>query len=288
MAVRGRNRDYEHIVFTRADGVTEIRIHCDGGPWIWPGYRPHLEFADAFREVTADPETRAVILTGTGDVFCGLKPMDGAAPPDPTRALAWDPSWRERSYPETWDEQWYGGPYPKRWDPAWWEGANVLTSFLDIDVPVVSVINGPAWVHSEMPLLADLVVAADTASFADHAHFARDFVPGDGVHLVWLHLLGTIRGKYFLLTGQTIGAHEARQLGVVSEVVPAADALARGWELARELAARPRPVLRYTRAALNIELRKLMGAALSHGLAVEGLGLYSKALDGPPAAGGPA
>ncbi len=251
MTAGSRRRDYEHIAITRDAGVTELRIHRDGGPWIWPGIRPHLELVDAFREVTADPETRVVILTGTGDVFC-YPDMD------PTTG-------RVREFPDRWH------------DAVWWDGAHVLQTFLAIDVPVVSVINGPAWVHSEMPLLADIVVAADTASFSDHAHFPRDVVPGDGMHLVWLHLLGSTRGKRFLLCGETIQAEEALALGVVSEVVPAADALARGWELARDLARRPRPILRYTRAALNLGLRELMASALSHGLALEGLGVYAKA-----------
>src|SRR5262249_49559386 len=151
-----------HIVFTTSDGVTEVRIHCDEGPWIWPGTRPHLEFVDAFREVTADPDTRVVILTGTGDAFCALREMDAAEGSKgySTDPVAWSERWRERAYPATWDAQWYGGPYPERWDNVWWEGAQVLSSFLDIDVPVVSVVNGPAFVHSEIPLLADIVIAA--------------------------------------------------------------------------------------------------------------------------------
>ena len=279
MATSGRYRDYQHVIFTKNEGVTELRIHRDGGPWIWPGMRPHLEFIDAFREVTADPETRVVILTGTGDVFCTIKSATSGC--ERSSSVEWDDSWRHTSYPSTWDSGWYGGSYPDRWDNVWWEGTHVLSAFLDIDVPVISVVNGPAWVHSEMPLLADLVIAADTASFADHAHFARDFVPGDGVHLVWMHLLGTIRAKHFLLTGRTILAQEALELGLVSEVVPAAEALERGWELARQLARRPYPLLRYTRAALNTELRKLMGSALSHGLALEGLGLFAKLAEEP-------
>jgi enoyl-CoA hydratase/carnithine racemase len=50
---------------------------------------------------------------------------------------------------------------------------------LEIEVPVISAVNGPAWRHSEIPLLCDIVLAAaNTAQFQDSAHFPSDVVPG--------------------------------------------------------------------------------------------------------------
>jgi enoyl-CoA hydratase/carnithine racemase len=123
------------------------------------------------------------------------------------------------------------------------------------------------------------VIASDTALFADKTHFTRDSVPGDGVHLIWPFLLGPRRGKYFLMTGQEIDAHEALRLGIVNEVVPP-DLLAhRSWELALEWSAKPLPLLRYTREALNIFEREHLGytTGLSHGLALEGAGFADTA-----------
>ena len=54
------------------------------------------------------------------------------------------------------------------------------------------------------------------ASFQDAAHFLLGGVPGDGVHIVWPALLGPNRGRYFLLTGQSITASEAQGLGIVA------------------------------------------------------------------------
>ena len=43
-------------------------------------------------------------------------------------------------------------------------------NLLDIPVPMISAINGPAWRHSEMPLLCDVVLASENAAFQDSGH----------------------------------------------------------------------------------------------------------------------
>jgi enoyl-CoA hydratase/carnithine racemase len=74
---------------------------------------------------------------------------------------------------------------------------------------------------------------------------------------VWPYLLGARRAKYFLLTGQEIDAQEALRLGVVNEVLPPSELLARAWELAAEWAAKPLALLRYTKEAINVVERNL-------------------------------
>ncbi len=230
---------YESIVVTREGGVTEVRFHTDGGPLLWNA-AAHREGGDAFAEVAGDRETKVVIVTGTGDAFC-----------------------------DDIDRESFAGR--TAWEPIFWEGKRLLKCLLDIDVPVIGAINGPAFIHAEVPLLTDIVVAADTAVLADKAHFSTGSVPSDGVHLVWPYLLGPRRAKYFLMTNQEITASEALQLGVVNEVVPAAQVHERAWELARGLAEKPLPFLRYTREALNVFERQHLLAGLSHGLALEGV-----------------
>ena len=232
---------YRHVAFDRRDGVLEVRLHTDGGPMVWSP-SAHRELADAYGDIAGDPETKVVVLTGTGDSF--IASMDTAA------FMAAGLSW----------------------DVIWWEGKRLLTNLIDIEVPVIGVVNGPAHVHAEMAVMSDIVLAADTAVFSDAPHFAYGTVPGDGVHVVWENLLGTNRGRYFLLTAHTIDAHEAQRLGVVSEVLPADAVLARAHELAQGLASRPLSVLRYTRAALTMRLRRMLLDGLSHGLALEGCG----------------
>ncbi len=145
---------------------------------------------------------------------------------------------------------------------------------------MVAAVDGRATVHAELAVLSDIVIASDRAVFADAPHFGFGTVPGDGVHLVWPYLLGPNRGRYFLLTGQRLGAAEAERLGVVSEVLAPEDLLPRARELAARLAGTPDVVLRYTRQAITLPLRRLMADGLAHGLALEGLGAYASWPDG--------
>jgi len=147
---------------------------------------------------------------------------------------------------------------------------------LEIEVPVISAINGPAWRHSEIPLLCDIVLAADTAQFQDSAHFPSEVVPGDGMHIVMPLLLGLNRGRYYLLTGQTLDATQAHQFGLVAEVLPPDRLMARAWELAEGLAKKPTLALRYTRLLLTEYLRRQMQDLLGYGLGMELLALIEK------------
>ena len=109
---------------------------------------------------------------------------------------------------------------PSSYDPIYWEGKHVLVNLLNIEVPVISAINGPATRHCEIPLLSDIVLASEDCIFQDSAHFQGGMVPGDGVHIVFPFLLGPNRARYFLLMGQEIDALEAKSLGLVNEVMP--------------------------------------------------------------------
>ena len=120
--------------------------------------------------------------------------------------------------------------------------------------------------------MCDIVLASDTAAFQDSGHFVSGLVPGDGMHVVYPMLLGLNRGRYFLLTGQTIGAQEAKDLGLVSEVLPQPELLPRAWALAEQLAQQSDLVLRYTRVATTQVVKRAMLDILGYGLALEGLG----------------
>jgi enoyl-CoA hydratase/carnithine racemase len=239
---------YTGIRFARDGGVLEMTLHTRGGPALWgTSLRSlHAELGHAFRDIAQDYENKVVILTGTGDSF--ISAMDADEPyPEPSLAAMW----------------------PRIQD----EGQALLTNLLAIPVPMVAAVNGPALIHAELAVLCDIVLAADTAEFADLAHVPGGAVPGDGVHTVWPMLLGPNRGRYFLLTGERIGADEAKRLGVVGEVLGADALLPRARELAGQLARKPALQLRHTRAVLVRELRRRMFDELSNGLAHEGLAM---------------
>ena len=240
---------YRNIAFERRGGVVRMRLHTDGGSLTWGSSEgsTHAQLSDAFHDLACDPDLRALILTGTGDVFCTeLNPREN---PSTITATNWARLMRE--------------------------GRELLLRLLDVEVPVIAAVNGPVHIHSELPALADIVLAAETAEFADRVHFSYGIVPGDGVHVIWPMLLGPNRARHFLLTGSAIGAREAQVLGVVAEVLPAAQLQERAWALGASFERKPMIALRNTRLALTRRLRRELNDDLDLGLALEGLGLLS-------------
>ena len=142
---------YTCIHMRRENGILEMRFHTDNGPLRW-GLGPHGELPDAFADVARDRENRVVILTGTGDEWSGVRATPGQSAISP-------------------------GVTANAFDRVHWEGRALLMNLLNIEVPVIAAINGPAWRHGEIPLLSDIVLAADTAAFQDSAHFPNGLVP---------------------------------------------------------------------------------------------------------------
>lgn len=242
---------YQTIRFLRTDGVLEMTLHTRGGDALWgiSEQSLHNELGLACADIARDSQNKVVILTGTGNTFI-------AAMDDQERAA-------EASLGEMW----------KR---IYVEGLALLERLLEIPVPVIAAVNGPALIHAEIAVLSDIVLAAEHAEFADIAHIPGGAVPGDGVHTVWPMLLGPNRGRYFLLTGERISAVEAQRLGVVGEVLSADALLPRARQLAEQLAALPDQVLRHTRRLLVRNLRRRIQEELDVGLAVEALAMLNR------------
>jgi enoyl-CoA hydratase/carnithine racemase len=52
---------------------------------------------------------------------------------------------------------------------------------------------------------------APSTVFQDKPHFEFGIVPGDGIHLLWQQVIGTVRGRYFILTRQELDAQTAKE-----------------------------------------------------------------------------
>jgi enoyl-CoA hydratase/carnithine racemase len=227
---------------TRSEsGVLEIAFHTDGGKLIFNGHT-HEQFTELFHQVGEDPDNRVVILTGSGDAF-----MDSIAPDG------------------------FDFFSPRGYDKIFREGRKILMNILDIEVPMIAALNGPVLLHSEYVLLCDIVLATPATVFQDMPHKAFGIAPNDGIHLLWPEVLGSIRGRYFILTQQKIAAEEAKSLGVVNEIVPADRLLGRARELAASIAAQPPLTTKYTRIGFTQRLRRIVDEGIGYGLALEGI-----------------
>src|ERR1700758_1806408 len=172
-------------------GVLEVALHTDGGTLVFNGYT-HEQFVDLFHAIGSDPDNRVVILTGSGDAFMERITVDG-----------------------------FDFFTPRGYDKIYREGKKVLMNLLDVQVPLIAAVNGPVRLHSEYILLADIVLATPSTVFQDKPHFDLGVASGDGVHLLWQEAIGSIRGRYFILTQQELDSQTAKERGAVNEIVPA-------------------------------------------------------------------
>ncbi len=203
--------------------MLEVALHTDGGKLVFNGHT-HEQFVDLFHAIGCDRDNRVVILTGSGDAFMESISPDG-----------------------------FDFFTPQGYDKIYREGRKVLMNILDIEVPLIAAVNGPVRLHSEYILLADIVLATPTTVFQDQPHFEFGIAPGDGVHLLWPEVIGSVRGRYFILTRQELDAATAKEWGAVNEIVPRDKLLARAHEIAAGLAKLPPLATSYARIAHHAE-----------------------------------
>jgi enoyl-CoA hydratase/carnithine racemase len=234
---------YQDLAFERTeDGILTLRFQTAGGPIVFTG-QTHEDLPKALEEIALDPDNQAMIITGSGDVF--MDNIDGASLGEIFK--------------------------PGVWEKIRTEGLAVLQRLLSLPFPVVGVANGPATVHSEYLLLTDIHIASERATYGDSPHPAFGITAGDGLQVVWEEAVGAARAKWLLWTGETIDAATAERWGVVNEVVPHDQAYARGLEIARKLAAKPRLYRSLQKQTLNQRMLRRVVEGVPFGMALEGL-----------------
>jgi len=252
------SRDYRHIAFHREGGILQMTLHTDGGPVMWGG-DPGEEMSRVWRQVGDDRENQVVILTGTGEWFSG-PPGDHA------------------------NRHFTGVPRPSDWDVGIRRGRFMEMDLLNVDVPVIAAVNGPVYRHMEQALFCDVVLASENATFSDSGHYVGGWLaPGDGMHVMLSLLLGLNRARYLVFTGQSLSATEAKDLGLVGEVLAPDELLPRAWALAREIVQRPRLLTRYTKQVMTQMVKQQMQAHIAQGLAYEALADIDRAMQSAPA-----
>jgi enoyl-CoA hydratase len=188
----------------------------------------HSELASIWREVARDPETAAVVVTGSGRAFSAGGDLEMI-------------------------EQ-MSGDY-KRVAAMAGEAAELVLSMIDCEIPIISAINGTAvGAGLAVALMADISVIGESVRLTD-GHVRLGVGAGDHAVLLWPLLCGMAKAKYYLLTADFIDGPEAERIGLVSRCVPDGRVLDEALEIAERIAAGPRQAARWTKRTLNHWLR---------------------------------
>jgi enoyl-CoA hydratase len=201
----------------------------------------HHELVALFSGLRDEREARAVVLTGAGRAF--------SAGGD----FHWFPELRAI----------------ERLDALRHDARQLITDLLDVELPIVAAVNGPAvGLGASVALLCDVILMAEDATLSD-PHVRVGIVAGDGGAVVWPLAVGPARAKQYLLTGDPLGAVEAERIGLVNRVVPARDLDAAAMELAGRLAAGAPLAIRYTKLAVNKLVKDALNVAFDTSTALE-------------------
>ena len=229
---------YETLLIDRRDEVVTVTMNRPerknaANDVMWG------ELLDVARTLGADPDVRAIVLTGAGGDFCSgadVSAMGEGAPDGDTRQVHQLAAMRHIS--------------------------DVCLSWYRLPQPTIAKVRGVAvGAGMNLALVCDLLVAGDTARFSEI--FARRGLSIDfGGSWTLPRRVGMHRAKELALLAEIIDATTAEQLGVVNRVLPDAelDAFVDDW--ADRLAAGPPIALAMTKRLLNNSLDATLEQAL--------------------------
>lgn len=240
-----RYRDF--FAMRRKDGIIELRMHRDGGPY-YQTMASHNAWGQAWLEVGNDPQNQVLILTGTGEKWFGGQRGAAAHFTRTTADIA------------------------KTYEDA----ARLLENFVfGVDIPTIAAVNGPG-LHTEIALACDITICTEDTSFFD-PHFLLSTAPGDGQALAFQELTGTKRAACHMYTSRPVDARRALEYGLVNEVLPRDQLLDRAWELAEMIMQRPRGARRVTHAIASRPWKQRVAADFSSQLYGQGYALFTDA-----------
>lgn len=197
------------------------------------------EIKTCWEELAADTSVRAVLLTGAGRGFCA-----GADLADPDREAS-----------ATADS---GAALDKYFNPT-------IRAMRALPKPIVSAVNGvAAGVGMSFALASDIAIAGKSASFLQA--FARIGLLPDGGSTWFLpRLVGEQRARALAMLAPQISAQQAKDWGLIWDVVEDAELMKTATDLARRLADGPTMALSRIKEALG----QASGNTLSQQLDVE-------------------
>jgi len=215
---------YEKIILAKSDGLATLTLNAPD-KLNAVSRKMIAELKECWETLATDSTVRAVLLTGAGRGFCA-----GADLADP-----------DRDSSATADS---GAALDKFFNP-------VIRSMRAIPKPIVAAVNGvAAGVGMSFAMAADIAIAGKSASFLQA--FARIGLMPDGGSTWFLpRLVGDARARGLAMLAPQIPAEQARQWGLIWDVVEDADLMNTATEVARKLADGPTLSLARIKDAMN-------------------------------------
>ncbi|MCF8587832.1 enoyl-CoA hydratase/isomerase family protein [Gordonia sp. HY285] len=220
--------DYNQLMFERREnGVLLITLNRPE-KYNATDEEMHGELARVWHDVSKDPETRVVVVTGAGKAFSAggdLGMVERMAGDHEAVAAMLD------------------------------EMSEMVYGIVNCDKPVVSAINGVAvGAGTVVGLLADISICAEDAKIGD-GHVKLGVAAGDHAAIIWPLLAGMAKSKYYLLTGEMVTGAEAERIGLVSKALPRDQVLDEALRVADVLGSGSQKAIRWTKRALNSWIR---------------------------------
>ena len=229
---------YEHLLVDRQGPVGVVTLDR---PKVLNVLSPALiaELSDALDRFDADPDVRAVVLTGGPRVFAAGADIGDMSERGPVEQLQRDQTGR-------------------------WARIAAFSK------PLIAAVNGYALGGGcELALMCDLIVAGDTARFGQ-PEINLGIIAGAGGTQRWPRTAGKYVAMEINLGGAPVTAQRAYQLGLANKVVPAEVTVDVAVQLAGRLAEKAPVALRLAKESVNQALE----LPLSEGLAVERKNFY--------------
>lgn len=201
----------------------------------------HEELTHLFAMLKRETVARAVVLTGRGRAFSAGGDFN------------WFPHLQEID----------------RLDALRRDAKQLIWDLLDVEIPIVAAVNGPAMgLGASIALLCDIIFLSENASIGD-PHVRVGIVAGDGGVAIWPLALGPARAKQYLLTGDPVSAIEAERIGLVNRVLPASMLEQESLAFAERLAAGAPLAIRYTKLSVNKLIKDALNVAFDTSTALE-------------------
>ncbi|MGI9477902.1 MAG: enoyl-CoA hydratase/isomerase family protein [Hyphomicrobiaceae bacterium] len=233
--------EYADIRVSTKDLVTTVEIARP--PHNFFDYSLIKQIADAFDEIDANPDSRAIMLCSEGKSFCA-----GANFGDGSRVKS--------------DGSVDGAVNNDGANHLYNEAVRLFRNKKPIVAAVPGAAIGDGFGLAVMP---DFRVAAPEARFA--ANFTRlGFHPGFGLTTTLPRLIGQQQAATMFYTSRRIKGEEALEMGLVDQLVPLAEVRDAAWQFAREMATNAPLAVQSTRATMRAGLADAVKAATDHEL----------------------